>query len=343
MRHSESVLIITVLGLIFIICGCFSNNTSEKKTKTYYTFFDTVTYIHSYSNDTDSDFEKNAALAANELEKYHKLLDIYHEYSQVNNLCTVNKNAGVSPVSVDRELIEFLKYAKDLYYLTNGETNIMMGSVLSLWHECRNTGPHSLPDKESLIQASLHTDINLLVIDEKNNTVFITDSEASLDVGAIGKGYAVEKAAQVLENKNISGYVINSGGNIRAIGTKPDGASWVSGIKNPNSDDSTLALRINIENCSCVTSGYYERFFIKDGVRYHHIIDKDSLYPASYYASVSIITKDSGLADALATALFCMPYNEGRALIESIDNAQAIWIFEDNRIEYTNGVSIVKN
>ena len=259
---------------------------------------------------------------------------------------TINLNAGKEPVKVDQKLIDFLLYAKELYHTTDGEMNIMMGSVLRLWHDCRtaastNPAEAKIPEMSALEEAALHTDFSCLEIDEANQTVRITDPKASIDVGALGKGYATEKAAQRLAELGATGYVLNIGGNIRIVGTKPDGSGWGTGIKDPASPDQ-YAYKITISNTSCVTSGDYERFFTVDGVKYHHVIDKDTLMPAAHFSSVTIVTPNSGLADALSTALFSMSYQEGLALVNKIGNVDVLWITPDGTQFYTQGMEKMK-
>ena len=196
----------------------------------------------------------------------------------------------------------------------------------------------SVPTEEALENAKNYIGFDYLDIDEENNRVRINDSNASIDVGALGKGYATEKAAELLEEKGISSYVLNIGGNIRIIGTKVDGSGWSTGIRDPKNPDSAFALKITVSDTAVVTSGSYERYFTVDGVKYPHIIDKDTLYPATYYDSLTVVTKDSGLADCLSTALYCMPLPESRRLAESLDGVECIWIESDGTITMTDGI-----
>ena len=303
--------------------------------------FNTVSYIFSYKGESQESFGENVTVAWDMLTEYHKLFDIYYEYSGIVNLCTLNKNAGKEALTVDRKLIDFLLYAKEIYTLTKGETNVMLGPVLKQWHDARSSAQPYLPEMTSLQNAFNYCGINLLEIDTVNNTVRITDPNGSIDVGALGKGYATEKAAQYLESIGCTSYVLNIGGNIRVIGTRPNGTGWNTGITNPFGD-TQYSLYLNIKDTACVTSGDYERYFNYEGKRYHHIIDKDTLMPAEYFSSITILAKDSGLADALSTALFTMPYEEGRALIDSLDGVEAIWIFRDKTIVYTSGVTPIQ-
>lgn len=335
-----------VLGLLVNLTGCpqtaQGGEDNKAKGMVYYTFFDTVSYVYSYSDDSQAVFESNCSAVSEILGKYHKLFDIYYEYAGVTNLRTINKNAGGEPLTVEKELIDFLLYAKELYTLTNGEMNIMMGALLRPWHDCRTaaaTDPANaaIPSDDIIAEAMNHIDFSSLEIDEENLTVRITDPKASIDVGALGKGYATEKAAEYLESKGVNSYVLNIGGNIRIIGTKADGSGWLTGIKDPKAPNAKYASYITIANTSCVTSGDYERFFNVDGQKYHHIIDKDTGLPASYFTSVTIITQDSGLADALSTALFCMSYEDGRALVDSLEGVDILWIENDGTLRMTDG------
>ena len=309
----------------------------------YFSYFDTVSYIYSYAEDSNKEFEARCEAVSEILGEYHRLFDIYHEYSGVPNLRTLNLNAGKEPIKVDEKLIDFLLYAKELYKTTHGEMNIMMGSVLQLWHECREKAEADpknahIPEKEALDDAALHTDISLLEIDEENGTVRIADPKAQIDVGALGKGYATERAAEYLRGDKADGYVLNIGGNIRIIGYKPDGSGWGTRIKDPL-DPERYVLTLDLADTSCVTSGDYERFFTVDGEKYHHVIDKDTLMPSTYFSSVSIITADSGLADALSTALFTMSYEDGAALVKELDGSvEVLWITKDGTRYYTDGL-----
>ena len=276
--------------------------------------------------------------------EYHRLYTIYHRFDGMENLCTVNalKDGSHRTVTVDSRIIDILLYAKEMYTLTGGRLNIAMGSVLSIWHDYREAGRESpaeaeLPPMDALADAALHTDIDCLVIDEENGTVTITDPHMTLDVGAIAKGYAVEMIAQSLESKGVTGYVLNVGGNVRVIGEKPEGTGFTVGIENPADEGEPYIAYLAMSDLSLVTSGSYQRYYLVSGKRYHHIIDQDTLMPADYFLSVSVLTEHSGLADALSTALFCMPLDSGMALIDSLQGTEAMWVFSDGSTHKTDG------
>lgn len=331
-----------------IFWGCApAGRSAEPQTMEYYTYFDTVSYISSYAGDSRETFEANCEAAAAILESYHKLFDIYHEYTGVTNLAVVNRNAGGEALEVDPALLDFLEYAREMYDTTQGEMNVMMGAVLRLWHDCREAAAEDpdharIPERSTLEAAAAHTDIASLEIDRQRGRVRISDPLASLDVGALAKGYAAERAAEALEAAGVTGYVLNIGGNLRLIGTKADGSGWITGVKDPAQTD-RYAARVMLANTSCVTSGSYERYFTVDGVPYHHIIDKDTWMPARYFASVTVITPDSGLADALSTALFCMSYEDGLALVEGLGNVQVLWILKDGTRYKTPDLTLLES
>ena len=338
--------------MAFISCGEQATNiTNKTRNRTVSSiYFNTHSQISTYADKTDENIENYVKIADEVLSYYHELFDIYYEYSGINNIRTVNKNAGKSPVKVDTEMIDFLEYCKELYTLTNGKTNVMLGSVLKIWHDCReeateNFGylsPEALPTDEELTEAALHTSIDSLVIDREASTVYISDPDASLDVGAVAKGYTVDILYQRLKAVGADSVVLNIGGNIRTIGLKPDGNLWVTGITNPDrQSDEPLIRRLKIGEISLVTSGDYERYFVSADKTYHHIIDSETLKPAEYFSSVSILTENSGLADALSTALFCMSYEDGLALVSEIGNVEVIWITKDGTVRITDGVQLV--
>ena len=332
---------------ICLPCLCMTScQTGDQKFNEYsFDYFDTVTTITGYAKDKD-EFDKVSAEILALLGEYHRLFTIYHRFEGMENLCTVNElvDGAHRTVTVDQRIIDMLLYAKQTYELTDGKVNVAMGSVLSIWHDYRENGMDepwnaALPPMEALKEASAHTDINKIQIDEQARTVTLLDPQMRLDVGAIAKGYAVEMVAQHMEQKGITGYVINVGGNVRTLGAKPDGSGWTVGVENPDEDAADYLAYLQLNGKSLITSGSYQRYFIVDGKRYHHIIDPATLMPAEYFTSVSIVCDSSADGDALSTALFCMTYEQGLALIESLDGVEAMWLTVDGKQYYSSGFS----
>lgn len=325
----------------FIFCSCVPQSQKNKYSAYSMDYFDTVITVIGYEK-TKEEFDSVADKILSELGEYHRLYSIYHRFDGIENLCTVNEliDSQHRTVTVDKRIIDMLLYAKEMYTITEGTVNVAMGSVLSLWHNYREIGRDnpseaSLPPLEILMAAGAHTDISNLVIDEQNCTVTLTDPFMKLDVGAIAKGYATECVARTLEEQGITGYVLNVGGNIRAIGSKPDGNPWNVGIENPLGEEYLEYLQL--AGKSVVTSGAYQRYYYVDGKRYHHIIHPDTLMPAEGFVSVSVICNDSGFGDALSTALFCLPAEKGIELVESLPETEAMWVNENGDKTVSSG------
>lgn len=326
---------VALLLAIIVTVSLFSCDRAEPRERYFFPYFDTQPTLTDYSGGSETDFVRRAGRVDGIFEYYHRLFDIYNEYDGISNVATLNRLAGEGPVGVERELIDFLLFCKEMHETTDGAVNVAMGAVLRIWHEHRTAeGEKTLPDADTLRAAGEHCDIDCLIIDEAALTVEFSDPLMSLDVGAVAKGYAVERAAEYLISDGADGYVLNVGGNLRAIGKKPDGTAWKSYIRNPDIYDTEnrYVYSFFLSDGSAVTSGDYERFFVVDGVRYHHIIDGKTLMPAAYFSSVTVLCRDSGMADALSTALFNMDYESGKALVSSLDGVRAVWITKTGEI-----------
>ena len=328
---------ILILCLSLCISGC--GEKYKKFTDYSFEYFDTATSIIGYEK-SEEVFKEKSKIIKEKLSEYHKLYTIYSRYEGVNNIYTINNSE--TAVDVDPKITELLSFSKEMYKMTDGKVNVAMGSVLSLWHKYREEGLNDpskaeIPPNDLLEEASKHTDINNLVVE--NNTVCLKDSKTKLDVGAIAKGYAIEQTALWMEETGITGYLLNVGGNIRIVGDRPDGEKWQIGLENPDGDEDEPYIEyLSLGNgFSLVTSGSYQRYYTVEGKNYHHIIDPNTLYPATGYKMVSVINKDSGLADALSTALFCMDYADGEKLVNSLENTYAMWVKDNGEIIYSKG------
>lgn len=325
--------IVGACAIVLLLSGVLGCGGKKSYQKTFYSLFETVSTLTVYA-DSEEDFEKAAKYFEDELTKYHRLFDIYNNYDGINNLKTINDYAGIKPVAVDEEIIDLLKFCREMYEESHGEVNVAFGAVLSIWHDYREAGMENpeaakLPPMKILTEAAAHTKMEDVVIDEANQTVYLKDSAMRLDVGAIAKGYAVEKVGESLKAKGISNALIDVGGNIKAIGKKADGNLWRLGLQNPNLDSEDFYIHtIALEERSLVTSGNYQRYYTVDGKRYHHIIKPETLMPDEAYTSVSVICDNSGIGDGLSTALFNMSVEDGKALAKKY-NAAVLWVKSD--------------
>jgi thiamine biosynthesis lipoprotein len=332
-----------MLLIIMILFTSSCDRAPEKYQGSFLFLFNTITEIVAYTKNED-EFSELTNFIKNELETYHQLYDKYTSYEGINNIKTINENAGKEPIKVDSKIIDLLKYSKEAYELSYGRVNIAMGSVLEIWHDYREQGIDdplnaTLPPMELLEEANKHTNLDMLIIDEAKSTVLLSDSDMSLDVGAIAKGYATERVTQAATMKGFTDFLLSVGGNVRAAGGKgKEKEPWNVGIQNPDKEAEKHSLfTLKLIDLSLVASGDYERYYTVDGKKYHHIIDPDTLMPSEYFTAVSIICEDSGLADVLSTVIYNMSYDKGLALIESIEDTEALWIFHDGSMKYSDG------
>lgn len=341
MKKALCVWLCLLAGGFSLLSGC-AGAAKTKYTASSFAYFDTVTTLVGYEDDREA-FDRVWAQVEASLRTYHRLYTVYDTYEQVPNLAVINRQAGQKPVKTDPAVLELLSFCKEMHTLTGGQTNVAMGSVLSLWHSYRQAGianpaEAQLPPMEALQKAARHTKIDDLVINPAEGTVFFADEQLQLDVGAIAKGYAVEQIAARLKADGHTGYLLNVGGNVRTVGSRGDGRPWTVGIENPNgSAENPFVAYVQLKDQALVTSGSYQRYYEVDGKRYHHIIDPHTLMPGTRYLSVSVLCADSGTGDALSTALFTLAPEEGLALVQSLPDTEAMWVLPDGSCRYSPG------
>lgn len=327
-----------IFVLLFSLASCKASKNLEKYTDYSFDYFDTVTTIIGFE-ESEKDFNDNCTLIKKQLEEYHKLYTIYTKYDNLNNLATINE--AHKELVVDKKIIDMIAFGKEMYQYTNGYLNIAMGSVLSIWHNYREEGLNNpekakLPPMDTLKKASENTNIEDIKINIDNNTIYLSNPNMTIDVGAVAKGYAVEQTALWMQEKGLNSYILNVGGNVRIVGPHPENKTWKVGIENPVNDDSTPYIEyLNLTDTSLVTSGSYQRFYTVDGKNYHHIINPKTLMPSEYFDSVSVLCKNSAKADALSTSLFSMPIEEGKKIVEADDEVEALWIMKDGSKVYS--------
>ena len=331
------------LLLAAVLAGCSpaaavsgENGELQRYEASFLDLFDTVTSVVGYAP-SEEEFQQTVEQLHDRLEEYHQLYDIYNLYDGVANLKTINDNAGVAPVTVDGRILDLLEFSQQVYQESGGQVNVAMGSVLSLWHQYREAGiedPENaqLPPEDQLEEAGNHCSMEGVVIDREASTVYLPDPQQSLDVGAVAKGYALERVCQEMAGTPM---IVSLGGNVRAVAPRPDGSPWVIGVQDPDGGEEFLH-RVEVGTGSVVTSGDYQRYYTVDGTRYHHIIDPETGYPANRYRAVTILCQDSGWGDGLSTALFTLPQEEGERLLQAHD-AQAMWVLPDGSMTYSAG------
>jgi thiamine biosynthesis lipoprotein len=245
--------------------------------------------------------------------------------------------------------MDLLLFCKERQPVTQGRVNIALGAALNIWHAYREDGladPEGarLPSMDELREAAKHADIGDLILDPDQGTVMYADPALKLDLGAVAKGFAAERAARLLLDSATPSFIVSAGGNV-CVGNPPlDGkrVAWGIGIQDPGGNvfsdpSSDIVETFFVSNLSLVTSGGYQRYYVVDGQRYHHLIDPATLMPGTHYQAVTVLTEDSGFADLLSTAAFLLPYDQSRALVESLEGVEALWILPDGSIEMSDG------
>lgn len=343
--------ILMIIAVMLTITACSSKNSQLKKynATSITSGFDTKMELIAYAK-SEKEFNKYFETLKDTFWMYHQLFDKYNEHEGINNIYTINKNAGIAPVEVDPIIIELLLESKKFTDLSPF-FDITYGSVFKVWHNYRDEGeelnsagePGNIPSIEELEEARKYTGWDKVIIDEEKNTVYITNPKTELDVGAIAKGYATEMVARKLEEDGLQHGIISGGGNIRTINTKPNNEPWNIGISEPNLSLESPSVDIFTikQSTSIVTSGDYQRtYYAKDGKYYSHLINTKTLFPETLYRSTSIITKDSTMADALSTTLYMMTKEEADIFIKDFNTKfpeykiEVFWIVDENPYWY---------
>ncbi len=285
-------------------------------------------------SESDDRAERAMEKAFNEVDRLDWLMSNYKNDSELSR---INREATDRPVACNGELISIIEESIRFSNITRGGFDITVSPLVKLWGFYGNadgdiTG--NVPSEDELkkiIPSVSYKNIKIDVLDSDNwsdRTIFFKNRKTQIDLGAIGKGYAVDKAAEVLKKAGITSGLINFAGNIYAFGSPPGRKDWVIGLKDPtNSDNIKGAFRI--KERAVATSGDYERFFIIDNKKYAHIIDPRTGMPVRSMLSVTIVSEDATTADALSTGVFVLGPIDGIELIESLDGVEGILIFED--------------
>jgi len=278
----------------------------------------------------ESLLEETSKKAFAEIKRIDELMSRYKAGSEVS---LVNKNAGIAPVRVGQELIEVLKEGRRVSELSEGAFDVTIGPLSSLWGF--DEEKKIVPSAEEIDEQRRLVDYRKLKIDETASTIYLEEKGMMIDVGGVAKGYALKKAMKVFEDSGIKDVIINAGGNLNLRGGKK-GKSWKIGIQDARDEKNLLGV-LNITETSVSTSGDYQRFFIKDGVRYHHILDPKTGFPAKGLVSVTVVGRNEAMTDAMSTAVFVLGLEKGADLMKRV-GAEGIIVRDDGKITVSDGL-----
>ncbi|MCH5250471.1 MAG: FAD:protein FMN transferase [Lachnospiraceae bacterium] len=319
-----------VVCCLLLIDGCGVSREPVSRNGFY---FDTVIQVTIYDSGKEDCLDGCMELA----DKYEKMLSATVEGSDIWNI----NHSGGAAVVVSDETLELIKTA--LYYceLTEGRIDFTVESVSKLWdfhgESSNDIAADRVPDLESIEESLRHVDYHNLVIDKNNVT--LKDPDACISLGFIAKGFIADRIKEYLLSQDVKSAIINLGGNLLAVGSKPDGTPFNFGIQRPFDEQGAIIDSLDVSDASLVSSGVYERYFYQDDTLYHHILDTSTGYPISNNLfGVTILSDSSVTGDALSTSCFVLGLNEGMELVEKLEGVEAIFITNDYELHYSSGL-----
>jgi len=270
--------------------------------------------------------------AFNELERLAKLLNFYSEDSEIS---TINRHAGDKPVKVSPETFEIIEKAVYVSENTEGAFDVTVGPLVRLWDFQKKIIPYKVTVKEKLKLVGYKN----IVIDRNTSTVLIKKKGMQIDLGGIIKGYAADKAVEILKQQGIKAGIVAVAGDIKTFGVRPDNGLWKVGIQNSRqkTDKDEIMATVGISDMAISTSGDYQKFFIKDGRRYHHILNPKTGYPDNECRSVTIISKDAAFTDAFATGICILGRKKGMDTLNRL-GLDGVIVAKDGKIHVTEGL-----
>ncbi|WP_434305766.1 FAD:protein FMN transferase [Clostridium botulinum] len=325
-KYVTILLLCICLPLVFV--GCDSKSEEPVSRETY--LMGTIINIKAYGKNAD----KAVQASVDKISDIENKMSLNISTSEINK---INKNAGIAPVKVSKNTFDVVKASLIYSEKTKGSFDITVEPLVSIWGI--GTDKARIPSKDEINNALKLINYKDVVINEKESTIMLKRKGQAIDLGAIAKGYTADELKKVLLNHNVSSAFLNLGGNVYVLGNKPDKTPWKIGVQNPLEPRGDYLGIVSVSDKSVVTSGNYERFFERNGKRYHHIFDTNTGYPAEKgLISVSIISDKSIDGDALSTSVYTLGLDEGKKLIESLKDVEAVFVTNDKKVYTTSGL-----
>jgi thiamine biosynthesis lipoprotein len=275
-------------------------------------------------------------LAITEVKRIEYLISDWIPSTQISQ---VNKNAGSKPVKVDKEVFDLVGRAIKVSQITSGAFDISYASMDKIWKF--DGSMKAMPTEEAIKKSVSKIGYKNIILDSKEQTIFLKNEGMKLGLGGIGQGYIADKVKELLFSKGCNSGIVNVSGDINAWGRQPDGNPWTVGIVNPLNKNKVFAT-FPLEDSAVETSGNYEKYVIFNGIRYSHIIDPRTGYPAQGVVSVSVFAKQTEIADALATGIFVMGVEVGIDLVNQLKGVECIMVDDKGKIHSSKGIDIKK-
>ena len=284
--------------------------------------------------DSEKDGNQFIDLAIAEITRIEKVISSWDPNSETSS---INKNAGIKPVKVSEELFKLIERALAISKLTNGAFDISYASMDRIWKF--DGSMKQMPSEENIKNSVSKVGYKNIILDKENQTVFLKLKGMKIGFGAIGKGYAADKAKTLLRAKGVKAGIINASGDLNAWGKQANGKDWMVAITNPLNKEKAFSW-LPVNNAAVVTSGNYERYVRFNGVRYSHIIDPRTGYPSTGIISVSIFTKSAEFADAISTSIFVMGVETGLDFINQLKGVECIIVDENNKVHTSKNIKL---
>ncbi|MGL5354753.1 MAG: FAD:protein FMN transferase [Clostridium sp.] len=324
-----SISILLIFSLIIFV-GCSKNNKATEPITRTEALMGTVVKVTIYDSDDISILDK----CFNRVREIEELVSINKEGTLLDD---VNASSGISPVKVDKDTFDMIKEGLEYSKATNGLFDITIGPLVKLWRIGFDDA--RVPSLEEIPPVLNYINYNDVVLNENDQSIFLKNPNMIIDLGAVAKGFTADAISKILTENNVNTAIIDLGGNVYTHGKKVNGEDFRVGIQNPLSSRGDIIGTINVNNKSIVTSGTYERFIEKDGVKYHHILNPKTGYPySSNISGISIISDKSVDGDILSTSIFAMGVEDGLAYVETRPDIQAIFVTEDKKIYLSSGM-----
>lgn len=325
---SRTAILIGSILLAILLASC-SKKQVEPQSQSFI-MLGTVCKVTIYDNPTAEAFSASFA----RLKEIEDRMSLRNQKSEV---AEVNRFAGKSGVVVSEDTFTVIQKALEIAVLSKGAFDPTVGPLVQAW-DIGGDNPRKPPQEEidSLLPLIGY---DRVILDSETSTVFLKDEGMILDLGGIAKGYAADEVARILHEQGVNHAIVNLGGNVLTLGNKSDGNPWKIGVQDPEALRGEFVMILSLTDQTLVTSGPYERFLELDGEVYHHILNTQTGYPVkSEFTSVSIITRNSLLADALSTSLYALGYEDGMALINTLEDVEAIFMTKEKKILLSEGL-----
>lgn len=332
MRHTRNLLVMILLYfMILLAAGCspLPMGTAKPYNETQF-LMDTIIEITAYGSNKEAAVKE----AFKEFKRIQAISDHFNPESQVSE---INRMAGVAPVHVDHDLVVMIMDSIEISKKTDGAFDISLGPLSELWGIGHKD--NFVPTQEEIDKVLLLVDYRQIQIDGDNDTVFLKQKGMKLDLGGVAKDYAINRAVKALKAQGITSALVNAGGDIQVIGTKPDGKPWRIGVQDPRNSEKVIA-KVTLSDWNMLqTSGDYQRYFIKDGIRYSHILNPKTGRQPAEVASVTLVYNSSDIQGDIASSGFLvLGLDRGMKALQNFPGAEAIFVTTDGKVVVTPGL-----